>query len=202
MRLFDQNWLGDEVINYVGQILQTQYEGKARVFSSHFFNHLIFRYKKYDFAQVRNWHKRVPPSVSHLYIPINLHNIHWVFLRLDFQSKRIQLWDSFGEIDQTNQQYLLAAKKYVNNVKKSYEHSNILNKEISENFWGGNLTTIDESLNSPRQTNDYDYGPFIILLMTIMLQVGNLTKSLFSQEDLYNIKLHDLILQLIYQSKD
>ncbi len=113
--LFDQNWLVDEVINFMGAILQTQHKN-AMVFSSYFFTKLLTR-KKYDYNEVKNWWSRVSPAVRHLYIQINIDNTHWIFLRMDFLSKRIQLWNSTDESTITpNQTYLSAAEKYVKDV--------------------------------------------------------------------------------------
>ena len=198
LSLFDENWLNDEVIDYMGAILQTQNEN-AMVFSSYFFTRLLTK-EKYDYNQVKKWWLKVSPAVRHLYIPINVDNNHWIFLRLDFVSKIIQLWNSMDESTTTpNQTYLSAAEKYVKDV--FLQISNMPNMEVQNKMWGGEWTFVDESVNSPKQTNGYDCGPFIILSMTIMIQGSNLTASSYSQEDLYKIKIRNLILKLIYQMK-
>ena len=197
LSLYNMNWLNDEVINFMGAILQTQNEN-AMVFSSYFFTTLLT--KKYDYNQVKNWWLKVSPAVRHLYIPIIVDNNHWIFLRLDFVSKRIQLWNSMDESTTTpNQTFLSAAEKYVKDV--FLQISNMPNMEVQNKMWGGEWTFVDESVNSPKQTNGYDCGPFIILSMTIMIQGSNLTASSYSQEDLYKIKIRNLILKLIYQMK-
>ena len=198
LSLYNMNWLNDEVINFMGAILQTQNEN-AMVFSSYFFTGLLTN-EKYDYNRVKNRWLKVSPAVRHLYIPINVDNNHWIFLRLDFVSKIIQLWNSMDESTTTpNQTYLSAAEKYVKDV--FLQISNMPNMEVQNKMWGGEWTFVDESVNSPKQTNGYDCGPFIILSMTIMIQGSNLTASSYSQEDLYKIKIRNLILKLIYQMK-
>ena len=34
--------------------------------------------------------------MEHLFVPINIANLHWIFLRVDFGRKTIELYDSFG----------------------------------------------------------------------------------------------------------
>lgn len=191
--LFGTHWLNDEVINYVGAILDTQND-TARVFSTFFFTKL-----RSDYNKVLRWWKKVSPSVRHVYIPINIDNLHWIFLRMDFELKRIQLWDSLGQ-GVANQKYLSTAETYVRDVRK------VLPKDKNhihlQKMWGGKWTSHDESICSPKQTNGYDCGLFIILSMAIMIQGGHLTTSSYSQQDIYNVKIRDLILQLIYQCKD
>jgi hypothetical protein len=100
----------------------------------------------------------------------------------------------------TNQIYLSTAEKYVKDVKKVLPKDN--NHINIQKMWEGKWTSYDESISSPRQTNGYDCGLFIILSMAIMIQGGHLTASSYSQQDLYDMEIWDLILQLIYQYKD
>ncbi len=198
LSLYNKNWLSDEVINYVGAILQTQNKN-ATVFSSYFFTTLLIN-GKYDFNQVKTWWLRVSPTVKHLYIPINIDNNHWIFLRLNFLSKRIQLWNSMEESRNTpNQTFLSAAEEYVKDML--LQLSDMPNMELQKKQWGGKWTSVDESVNSPRQTNGCDCGPFIILSMTIMIQGGNLTASSYSQKNLDRIKIRYLILKLIFHQR-
>lgn len=202
--LFHQNWIGDEVVNFVGAILEQQSD-TVKFFSSYFFSMLFANRDVYEYHGVRNWWKKVPTSVRHLYIPINIKNVHWIFLRLDFQSKSIQLWDSIRDSSDNdgaralwNQKYLIAAKKFVRDVKRLILDTNLQHKKM----WGGKWTSIDESKNSPIQTNSYDCGSFIILSMALLIHGGNnLTESSYSQQDMYDINVRDLIMQLIYSCK-
>jgi len=55
--------------------------------------------RTYSFEAVRNDDSRIEgglSSLDELYIPINVNNVHWIFIRVAMANKTIQLFDSQG----------------------------------------------------------------------------------------------------------
>ena len=48
-----------------------------------------------------------------LYVPINIGNWHWVFIRVDMSRKAIKLYDSQGYVKPDNRQYLQDMRQYL-----------------------------------------------------------------------------------------
>ena len=48
-----------------------------------------------------------------LYVPINIGNWHWVFIRVDMACKAIELYDSQGSVKPGNRQYLQDMRNYL-----------------------------------------------------------------------------------------
>ena len=79
-------------------------------------------------------------ALYELYIPINLDNIHWIFIRVAMNSKTIQLFDSQGENDKNNK-FLKAVKNYMYNALTK----NVEGKRQDFGAWRQGWTTTDES---------------------------------------------------------
>ena len=48
-----------------------------------------------------------------LFIPINVNNIHWLFLHVDFREKAIRLYNSLGSNTLGHRKYLHSMRKYL-----------------------------------------------------------------------------------------
>ena len=67
----------------------------------------------YDFKTVRNDDSRIEgglKSLDKLYIPINVNNTHWNFIRVAIKDRTIQLFDSQGV---NAEKYLQATESYM-----------------------------------------------------------------------------------------
>ena len=68
-----------------------------------------------NFEAVRNDNSRIEGglgSLDELYIPINVNNVHWNFIRVVITNKTIQLFDSQG-VNAKNNKYLKATENYM-----------------------------------------------------------------------------------------
>ena len=69
----------------------------------------------YNFEAVRNDDSRIEGglgSLDELYIPINVNNVHWNFIRVVITNKTIQLFDSQG-MNTKNNKFLKAIANYM-----------------------------------------------------------------------------------------
>ena len=69
----------------------------------------------YNFEAVRNNDSRIEGglrSLNELYIPINVNNAHWNFIRVVITDKTIRLFDSQG-VNAKNKKYLQATENYM-----------------------------------------------------------------------------------------
>ena len=72
------------------------------------------RVRGYNFEAVRNNDSRIEgglESLDKLYIPINVNNVHWNFIRVAITNNMIQLFDSQG-VCAENKKYLEATENY------------------------------------------------------------------------------------------
>ena len=52
-------------------------------------------------------------NVDDLFVPINVNNIHWLFLHVDFREKAIRLYNSLGSNTPGHRKYLHSMRKYL-----------------------------------------------------------------------------------------
>ena len=60
----------------------------------------------YNYNNVRRYHRRIGVDfwgLSQLFIPINKDRNHWLFARVVFESKSIEMWDSLGADEDSKQ---------------------------------------------------------------------------------------------------
>ena len=80
-------------------------------FSAFFWTILLEQDSGYNYHGVRQWGQRVNHgifSLHELYIPVNIGNHHWIFVRMRFKEKMIEVWNSSG-LDPANITYLTHA---------------------------------------------------------------------------------------------
>ena len=115
-------WINNEVIHYMGRILvaldQSMSQIKVHVYPTFFMSRLHNEGaggRGYNFEAVRNNDSRIeggPRSLDKLYIPINVNNTHWNFIRVTITNKTIQPFDSQG-VNAENNKYLQATENYM-----------------------------------------------------------------------------------------
>jgi Ulp1 family protease len=95
-----ETWLNDEVINFYLSMLQSDLNqcavGQGKIYSFNtFFMVQLRQNNKYNFANVARWTKRVDIfSFQKVFIPINLNNLHWTLIVIDFTMKTFTYYDA------------------------------------------------------------------------------------------------------------
>jgi hypothetical protein len=118
LTLRPSTWLNDEVINYAMGRLINPLCNKLHCYSSHFFSRCLKRTAdglRFDYDGVKRWSGRIPgglASLDDLYVPINKNNAHWLFLRVQFRTQIIELYDSLG-VKPSNSLYLETMVQYL-----------------------------------------------------------------------------------------
>ena len=137
---------------------------------------MLYRRGEYDdfsYEEVRNWGANIGYEVSEsgqniglrslaqLFVPINIANTHWIFLRVLIQQRRIELYDSYARRIPANRQYMEDMRKYLHLE---------LNKHLPADerplykVWKRNWRYKDRSTRAPQQENTDDCGVFVIVL--------------------------------------
>ena len=73
-----------------------------------------------SFRVMGNWSRHMDDgidNVNNLFVSINVDNIHWLFLHVDFKEKAIRLYDSLGSNTPRHRKYLLSMRKYLYDEK-------------------------------------------------------------------------------------
>jgi Ulp1 family protease len=95
-----RTWLNDEVINFYLSMLQSDFNqcavGQGKIYSfSTFFMVRLLENNTYKYANVARWTKRVDIfSFEKVFIPINIKNMHWTLIVIDFTMKTIIYYDA------------------------------------------------------------------------------------------------------------
>ena len=175
-------WLNDEVINYATKKLIQPLNQRTHCYNSHFFSRCLIQTAegpRFEYNDVKRWSDRIPgglDSLEDLYVPINKDNSHWVFIRVNFPTKTIHLYDSL-RLDHSNSVYLTTMKHYL------YAEYQRLHPGQNVGFqqWAQQWTSVDRSDDCPRQENGDDCGVFMILSMALLAQGIRLSASTYSQ---------------------
>ena len=118
-RLKDGDWLSDDTLNpFLKKYVQDAVP-LTHVFQTHFFTRLR-EGGEYRYRNVARWGRRISQRLREeidgnivdgwdrlevLYVPINIGNWHWVFIRVDMSRKAIELYDSQGYAKPSSRQY-------------------------------------------------------------------------------------------------
>ena len=87
-------------------------------------------------------------NVDNLFVPINVNNIHWLFLHVDFREKAIRLYDSLGSNTPGHRKYLLSIRKYLYDEKFK---GTLVNNRLAFAVWKLTWDTQNKSGHSPKQ---------------------------------------------------
>ena len=83
--------------------------------------------------------------MDELYIPINVNNVHWIFIRVAIMDKTIQLFDSQG-VNTENEKYLQAPENYMYEVLTKEQREGRQDFTTQKQDWSSTY----KSGNSPR----------------------------------------------------
>ena len=184
-RLKDGEWLDDETINpfllkYVHDAVPL-----THCYSTHFFTRLRPPGGDYCYSNVTRWGRRVRARIDDgwdglrvLYVPINIGNMHWVFIRVDMQRKRVELYDSQGYCKPGNKQYLLDMTQYLYD-----ELTRDLPQGSRPTFesWRRHWRAVDKSREAPKQTNTWDCGVFMLLTVYLNSRGVPISRLMYDQ---------------------
>ena len=100
-------------------------------------------------------------NLDQLFIPINVDNgTHWIFIRVQFGCKSIELYDSHGSVNPERQRYLWATRRYL--YEEKYKEV-ALDDRPDFDVWKYTWTTQDKSRDSPKQENTFDCETFVMI---------------------------------------
>ena len=160
-------YLNDEVVNFYGEMLSERDKilcgidpsrRRSKIFSPFFMEKILRTDKRYTFANVQRWTKRLPDiqGLSALYFPI-CWGAHWTLAVIRMQRKRLEYYDSGGG---SGRQYLdtlwlwmvdeSAAKRLPTPIKQEW--------------------TFEPRSPTPQQGNDVDCGVFATMVMDRLLE--------------------------------
>ena len=156
----------------------------------------------YDYEKVKHWSDGIAGGLfgqKNLFVPVNISNTHWIFLRVDFDSKTIELYDSMGGPNPSNRKYLLALRYYLYD-----EECKTVAPERCPDFeqWKADWRIRDMSRHSPRQRNGNDCGVFTLLSIYLLSRGVRLTKNSYSQLCVTTRKLRRSIAFALLQANE
>ena len=156
-------WLNDEVVHYVCTLLRLRDEklslettGRRRshFFKSFFLTKLLDDDNTYNYANVKNWSKKVPGTdifaLDKVIFVVNIGGVHWGCAVAYIQLKKIQYYDS---LHGDGNRYLEGIFRYLQDEhleKKQVELPNKVNWKL-----------VPCQADCPSQQNNYDCGVFV-----------------------------------------
>ena len=130
-------------------------------------------------------------NLDNLFVPINIGNSHWLFLRVDFGTSTIELYDSLGGApNPRNKKYMWAMREYLYDMR--YRHTPVENRPVFEE-WKLGWKTRDMTRSSPKQDNNDDCGVFTILSIYLISRGVQLQRRTYNQHIVTNRKLRRCI---------
>jgi hypothetical protein len=167
-------WLNDEIINYYSLIIKEKIneisfineENRVEIFSTFFTEKLIIDNEKKT-NEIGKWFNKLNIDLNKLdklLLPININNMHWVLIVVNFKIKSINYYDSKSGNSDNGIYYLDLIKNWL------VSDNNNLFKE-NKNHW--NLEIINKDL-IPQQNNDNDCGIFLCFYMENLSKNKNL----------------------------
>ena len=163
--LLPDKWLKDSIINMFFGLLEV--EGGIHCFSPFFVTKLLnhgheTKPDEYGYERVKRWTRNIDVFVlKKAFVPINLGLSHWILALIDFQEKKIQLYDSYRKKMRPRPNLLEGLLRYLKD-----EHQNKKGRPMDdEDSW--NL--IDVQINeTPHQVGDNDCGVFICIFAYLL----------------------------------
>ena len=173
-KLKPDKWVNDEIINYYSLILkdsinkipQKNEENRIEILSTYFSDKLKLD-KENNTKEIIKWEKKLNLDLNKLdklFIPINLNNIHWTLIMVNFNNKSINYYDSkIGNI--------IEANYYLDLIKEWLLSGNNNLVKVNKLHW--NLKVMSEE-EIPQQNNNNDCGIFLCYYMEKLSQNINL----------------------------
>ena len=130
-------------------------------------------------------------SQDNLFVPINISNTHWLFLRVDFNEKAIEIYDSIGGApNPRNNKYMWAMRRFLYDMK--FKDTTIDSRPDFEE-WKHSWATRDKTRYFPKQGNDDDCGVFTILSIYLISRGVQLQRTTYDQQSVIDRKLRRMI---------
>jgi len=198
-RLQPGELLNDEVIHFYLSFLSSRDEHLCHVDPhrkrSHFFKSFFMTSLlegRYNYDNVRNWHRQVPGgdifALDKIFFPINTDGgTHWVCAVVDMRRKRIQMYDSMGD---HGKYFLECIFRYLQDEHVAVKGCSLPDKES----WRLVGTTPD----TPCQLNGVDCGVFTCMFADF-LSVGR--PLLFTQRDILRCR-YQIALAMIESQRE
>ena len=205
LTLRPSTWLNDEVINYAMARLINPLSDQIHCYSSHFFTRCLKRTAdgpRFDYDEVKRWSARIPGGMDNLedlYVPINKSNAHWLFLRVHFRTRTIDLYDSLG-LKTSNSLYLETMLQYLYAEYKQRQQEAEATAASFE-VWSRSWTTADRSEESPQQENGDDCGVFTIVSISLLAQGVRLRHSSYDQHLIDNKKVRKRLAHIAWKDR-
>ena len=116
-------------------------------------------------------------NMDDLFVSINVQNIHWLFLHVDFRTKTIRLYDSLWKNVPEHTKYLLAIKKYL--YDEEFKRT-LVNDRPPFRVWKRDWDAQNKSGHSPKQENGDDCGVFTLLSKYLLSRGVQISRSFIS----------------------
>ena len=116
-------------------------------------------------------------NVDDLFVPINVDNIHWLFLHVDFRGKAIRIYNSLASNTPEHRKYLHSMRKYL--YDKEFKGT-LVNDRPAFTEWKQDWDTQNESGYFPKLQNGDDCGVFTLLSIYLLSSV-QISRSTYDQ---------------------
>ncbi|WVN85972.1 uncharacterized protein L203_101130 [Cryptococcus depauperatus CBS 7841] len=173
-RLKPNIWLDDEVINGYCDLMVQRLKGergdgrKVHFLNSFFYVRLAD--KGYESARLRRWTKKVDIfSLDILFFPINLGNLHWTCLAINFPRKRIEYYDSMGDYGNSRKTIFKNVREYLDKESRDKK-----GKPMDLIGWVDIFNK-----NTPQQDNGSDCGVFTLQTLEALTRGRDLVENGF-----------------------
>ena len=142
----------------------------------------------YDFSGVVRWTKELPEiqggifSLRLLLAPVNVGNMHWCLVCVDFDRKTIQYYDSMND---GGLEYLRAMRRYLgDHHRATYDGA-----PLDSDAW----TLVPTTPTTPQQSNGYDCGVFATFCAHYLAYGISPDLPSFSQDDVRHLRRRMMI---------
>ena len=162
---------------------------------------------EYSYEEVSRWGRRIDLStLEQLFVPINIDNVHWIFIRVLFEDKTIELYDPQGRKDPTNRQYMEDMRRFLHRELHKVnqgQNGRTVMVELPEDqrpqydVWKREWTYKDRSRQAPAQENTYDCGVFTIVSIYLLSRGLELASTTYNQRAIYSRKVREGIAHII-----
>jgi len=155
-----------------------------------------------SFRGVKNWSDQMDGGINNvddLFVPINVRNIHWLFLHVNLRTKTIRLYDSLWKNAPVHTKYLLAIKKYL--YDEEFKRT-LVNDRPPFRVWKRNWDAQNRSGHSPTQGNGDDCGVFTLLSIYLLSRGVQISSSTYDQHIVTHHMLRHNIASALMKASD